>query len=252
MKKMVVILFVFANTLLFSQEANRFSVEFGAGYNSFAMNDLNEYYIETFAIPLKTLDEKIERGTNYNLQIKYQPRALFDFGLYGNYQFGKAIEHPVYTETDNAGNEIKHTGNFILKTDALSCGLSSCLYLSSLLKLHEKRGKFLNRLHVAAELNAGIGFSRSLLLSGFPTLGYEAYMYMFTSKDFQGQFSLKIAYTYLQNPLVSALGFKLGYQYLKTRNLKDINGEEWLVLGLYPIDLDFSGVNASLFLTVGK
>ncbi|NBV09763.1 MAG: hypothetical protein EBS09_11770 [Flavobacteriia bacterium] len=236
-----------------AQHQGKFSFEFGGGKNTFSMARLNQYYVNSFAIKNKMLEEGISSGDHFFIGLKYRPNTLFDFGLYGNYQFGKTSGKPEFIITDDFGQAIgTRELDFILKTEAIGFGISSCWYISHFLKFHEKESKFLNRFHMGVELNAGIGFSKAIVDLRDPELAYASSYEYFTSSDFQGQVSLKFEYDYLKSPIISSIGIKGGYQYFKTKTLKSRQGNDWIVLGEYPINLDFSGFFGTLFMSIGK
>ena len=249
--KSLTLLFLFPFIGL-AQNQGKLSYEFGGGKNTLAMTGLNQYYVDSFAVKNKILKNGISSGNQFFMGLKYRPNTLFDFGLYGNYQFGKTTGHPEFIITDDFGQVIgTRELEFILKTEAIGLGISNCWYISHFLKFQEKENKILNRFHIVLELNAGIGFSRASLDFRDPELiGGSTYNY-FMSRDFQGQANLKFEYDYLKSPVISSIGLKFGYQYFNTHTLKDRNGENWVVQNTL-INLNFSGVFGMVYLGVGK
>lgn len=250
----ILTLLVFFPLVCFAQKQNKLSFELGIGKNNFSMHDLNQFYVDSFAVKNEMLDKGISIGNQFFLGIKYRPKnSLFDIGFYGNYQNGKTAGRPKQIITDDLGNQIGMKEiDFILKTEAIGLGISNCWYISHLLKFQEKENKILNRFHIGLELNAGIGFSRaSLDFRDTELVGGSTYNY-FISRDFQSQVGLKFEYDYLKSPIISSIGLKVGYQYFNTQTLKDRNGENWFVQGNTPINLNFSGVFGLLYLVIGK
>lgn len=236
-----------------TQIQDKLSFEFGGGKNIFSMASLNQYYVDSFAVKNQILDNGISSGNQFFMGLKYRPNTLFDIGVYGNYQFGKTTGKPKQIVTDDFGNQIgTRELDFILKTEAIGFGISSCWYISHFLKFQEKESPFLNRFHLGIDLSAGIGFSKAIVDLRDPEYTYASSYDYFTSKDFQGQVSLKLEYDYLKSPVISSIGIKGGYQYFRTKTLNDRQGNEWNVLGEYPINLDFSGFFGSIFMTIGK
>ncbi len=253
MKSIFFITFALLCSFSFSQNKNKLSFEFGYGINSFSMRDINQYYIDSFALRFDLLENKIKKGYNGFASIKFQPGNIFDIGIYGNYQFAQTIGNPTYIETDNSGQLIAtHKGEFVLKTEAIGIGLTNSWYISHLLNFQEKKSVFLQRFRIATEVNAGIGFSKVTSDIQYPTLQQGTFYDFFTSTDFQGQIALKFEYDYLLNPIVGTVGFKMGYQYFKTKTVKDRYNQEWVVLSQYPINLDFSSFFGSIYLSIGK
>jgi len=236
-----------------AQNQDKLSFEIGGGKNIFAMASLNQYYVDSFALKNQMLDKGISSGNQFFIELKYRPNSLFDIGLYGNYQFGKTTGKPEQIITDDFGNQIgTRELDFILKTESIGFGISSCWYISHFLKFHEKESAFLNCFHMGVELNAGIGFSKAIIDLRDPEYTYASTYDYFTSRDFQGQVNLKFEYDYIKSPVISSIGIKGGYQYFKTKTLNDRQDNEWIVLGEYPINLDFSGFFGSIYLTIGK
>jgi hypothetical protein len=253
MRSFILILsFVIVANGTFAQK-NKLSFELGYGINSYSMKNINQYFIDSLATKFDLLENHIKRGFNGFLSLKYQPTNLFDVGLYGNYQFGTTLGHPKFDETDMLGQIIAtHEGKYTLKTEAIGFGVTTSWYISHLLKFEEKESKFLQRFRIATELNAGLGFSKITSDIQYPTYKLGDFYEYFTSSDFQGQIALKFEYDYTLKPIVGTIGFKIGYQYFKTKTVKDRYGEKWIVLDNYPINLDFSSLFGAVYLSFGK
>lgn len=253
MKTPILILVLFISSVSFSQNRNKLSVDFGYGVNSFSMKNINQFYIDSFATKFNQLENHIKKGYNGFTSLKYQPVNLFDIGLYGNYQFGETIGYPKVDETDGLGQIIAtHEGKYILKTEAIGIGITNSWYISQLLNFQEKESKFLQRFRIATELNAGVGFSKVTADIQYPTYKLGTFYDYFTSTDFQGQVALKFEYDYTLKPIIGTIGFKIGYQYFKTKTVKDRYNEDWNVLNKYPINLDFSSLFGAVYLSFGK
>lgn len=253
MKKLLVIVVVITISTNINAQKNKLSFDFGYGINSFSMKNLNQFYIDSFAGNLNLLETPIKKGFNGFTSIKYQPTELFDVGFYGNYQFGETKNNLVTNITDFTGQIIEtHNGTFQLKTEAIGVGITNSWYISHLLKFQEKESQFLQRFRIATELNLGVGFSRVTSDIQYPTYKQATFYEFFTSTDFQGQIALKFEYDYIKKPLVSTIGFKIGYQFFKTKTVIDRYNAEWIVLDKYPINLGFSGLFGSIYLGFGK
>ncbi len=253
MKSFIIIIsFLIAANVTFAQK-NKLSFELGYGVYSYSMKNLNQYYIDSFATKFDLLENHIKSKYNGFASIKFQPNNLFDIGIYGNYQFGETIGYPKANEYDNFGQLITtHEGKFVLKTEALGIGLTNSWYISQILKFQEKENKFLQRFRIATELNGGGGFSKVTSDIQYPTNKQATFYEFFTSMDFQGQIALKFEYDYTTKQIISTIGIKIGYQYFKTKTVKDRYNEEWIVLDEYPINLDFSGLFGAVYLSFGK
>lgn len=233
---------------------NRLSFEFGYCVNSYSMGKLNEFYIDSFAIKphINLLQDYIKSGQQFRLGIYYKPIGLFDFGLYGFYQYGNTKSRPLLTETDEFGWTIQeHRGSFELRTEAISVGINTTWYVSHLLKFQDKENT-LKRFHFGIEINGGVGFSKAIADIRYETFPIASTYDFFNSRDFQGQVGLKAEYDFTKFPLFTTLGIRFGYQYFRTKTVKDRLGRDWEVLGQYPINLDFSGFYFGTYLKLGR
>jgi hypothetical protein len=255
MKNIILItLLLLYGTIKAQDNRQALSVEFAYGINSYAMSKLNEFYIDSFALKpqFNVLQEYIKSGQQFRLGINYKPVGLFDFGLYGSYQYGNSKSRPLFTETDEFGWPIKeHRGSFELRTEAISVGITTTWYVSHLLKFQERENT-LNRFHFGIELNGGVGFAKAFYDIRFETLPVSKDYDFFNSRDFQGQLGLKAEYDFTKSPVFTTLGISFGFQYFKTKTVKDRVGEDWVVLGQYPINLDFSGFYFGTYLKLGR
>lgn len=253
MKKSTIILILFP-FLSFAQSKHKLTFEIESGIHSYSMNKLNSLYIDSFAIPNKSLNSTLKMGNSFNLAIKYKPINLFDIGLYGKYQYGKTKGNPELNFFDDIEQKIiTHKGEYTLLANAISIGITNSWYISHLLKFQEKESKFLNRFHVATELNLGIGFSKVTSDIRYPTYKVVDFYSYHTSTDFQGHLAVKLEYDYVVKPIISSIGLKFGYQYFRTQSVQDKYSDKWLVLTEQEtINLDFSGFFSSIYFSFGK
>ncbi len=254
--KYILIVLTISMSFALKAQNNRqaLSVEFGYGINSYSMGKLNEFYIDSFAIKpqINWLQDYIKSGQQFRFSINYKPIGLFDFGLHGSFQYGNSTSRPLFIETDDFGWPIQeHRGSFELRTEAISVGINTALYVSHLLKFHNKDNT-LNRFHFGIELNGGIGFSKVVADMRYETLPIGSFYEYFSSRHFQGQVGIKAEYDFTKSPLFTTLGIVFGYQYFRTKTVKDRLGKDWEVLGQYPINLDFSGFYFGTYLKLGR
>lgn len=236
-----------------AQTENKLSFDFGAGLNSFRMKDFNQYYIDSLAFKYNLLEAGIGSGQQYSLSLKYQPIGFFDIGLYGNYQFGKTSGQPEIILTDQFGVPTgSYKTDFRVKVESISFGISTTWYVSHILKFHEKESDFIKRFHFGVVLNGGAGFSKAVLDFRDPEFPqFSTYNY-YSSTDFQGQIGLRAEYDITRSPVITSIGIRGGYQFQRTKTLKDRQGKDWVVLDEYPINLDFSGFFGTVYLKIGK
>lgn len=247
-------LFVYISNLAKAQN-NKLSFEFSCGQHFFSMENYNRYYIDAAGIENWGFKDGMKKGIGFYTAIKYKPTKLFDIGLSGNYQSGKTIGSPEMKIFNIMGEVIEtHYGDFQYKSETIGVGLVNSWYVDHILKFEEKRFRFINRCHLAIELYGGMGFSKMTSDLKYPTYPIAPGNFkIFTSdRDFQSQIALKLEFDYLKSPIIGSIGLKGGYQYFRTKTLKDRLGKEWIVTGNHPINLDFSGFFGAVFLTVGK
>lgn len=246
--------------LLFSQISytqsyqDKLFVEFGYSYNTYKMENINRYYIDSFAMKsnINLLQDFIKSGQQYYLNIGYKSFKLFDFSFYGSYQYSQLISKPMFWKTDEFGKQIKKIkGSYIFKVEAIGVGIGSTFYFNQLLGFQNQES-IINRLHLGLEVKGGIGFSKVIADLQIKELPVQSKYKYFKSQDFQGQIGLKIEYDLTKNPIFTTIGLRAGYQYFKTKTVMDRLGKKWVVLDKYPINLNFSGCYMGIYLKFSK
>lgn len=257
MGKILIGLFWLTTTSIFAQSSTsgRLSFEFGFNQNQFKMLDLNQFYVDEFASQVnpKLLDEGITSGQSLRLGLQYRPVGIFDVGLYTLYQSGETSSNPQFTQRDEFGMIIaRPIGQFSIRTEAISFGLISNIFISHFLNFSEKKRRFLNSSHVSIELQGGWGYSRIVADLQRPDQPIFSTYDFFSSQAFQGTTGLKYSYDITRNNLISSIGFRFGYQFFKTGTVEDRLGDEWVIQGENPISLDFSGLYYGVIVGLGK
>lgn len=255
-KKIVIILVLLLPAMSFSQDSfkKKLSFDFGYNFHAYEMTDLNRDYVDAFASQTNPpiLEEGISSGESFQLGLQYRPMGLFDIGLMGTYQYGERGSNRDNIFTDASGNTIRQDLDFSLRTEALSLGVASSFYISHVLGFHDNSHSFLNHLNISLELQAGMGFSKVKIDSQSSSNPLVSSAQNFTSQDFQGTVGIKSRYEITGSDLLYNIGFRIGYQYLKTGNVENRIGNEWVVLDGDPITLDFSGLYYGVFVGIGK
>ena len=241
----------------FAQSKNKLSFDFGYGVNYVQMKTINQFYIDSLASKFKLLNTKIEKAKQFYVNLKYQPVQLFDVGVYGGYYMADAYGEGEFTEVDLITDEFiaVHEGDFVLRTSLISVGFSNSWYISKLFNFEQKESYFLKRFRIATEFNFGIGYSKTITDFKYPTFKQSFPYDIFTSQDFDFQIALKFEYDIIQTPLISTIGFKIGYKQLKTKPLKNKYNDDWIAHWLTvdkEISLDFSGYFGSIYLSIGR
>jgi len=252
MKLISIALILSLSSFLFGQESKIFSFDFGYGVNEYNMSKLNDFYIDSFAGTPENdlLREYVEKGNNFKLGVNYRLIDCLDVGLYGNYQFSSLKSRPWKKYTENNGKVSYSKGEYELRTEAISVGISSTFYFSELLNFTETS---YNRVHLGLELNGGVSFAKvSAIHTVYTFKTYDLSEEYFSKEIFQGQLGLKIEYDFTQTPIFTTLGLRAGYQFLKSGTARDAADQEWLINDKYPINLDFSGFYFGVYLKLGK
>src|SRR5690554_153481 len=155
-----IILVITFSSLSFGQEVKTFSFDLGYGVNGYNMNSINDFYIDSFAATPENdyLREYVRKGQYFRIGVNYTPISWLDVGFYGGYQFSSLTSAPWkdYYDSD-LGETVYNKGDFELRTEATSVGISSTFYFSELLSFTEMS---FNRVHLGLEMNGGVSFSK--------------------------------------------------------------------------------------------
>lgn len=247
MKKLYFFAFLLISPGLgWTQNDHKLSFDFGYAFQDFSLTALNQLYVDDSELRnfySQTVTQPITAGSHFQLGINYSPKPLFDFGIYGSYQFGFSQTEEAFWLINKSRKVTKE-----LSADAIGVGISTSLYVSQLLKFHEKQNAW-NKFHFGLEINGGIGFSHASM-ERFSEDFYVMEGY-YKSHDFQGQMGLKTEYDLSQSPIATALGFRIGYQYYRTKNITESRDVPW-AQNVSRIPLDFSGVYFGMYLKIGR
>jgi hypothetical protein len=254
------LIFYMLSGMIAAQSTQRLSFDFGYGINAYKMEGLNRYFVDSFAVKTGQLEEGIHRGEQFMAALRFQPAGAFDVGVYAMYQFAQTEGSPnfiTFNETGTGFDTIQL--RYRLETQAVTLGLSANLFISNLLKFHEKESYLLKRLHISTEFCGGysLAFAHSHAIFPAYTAFNDEYaarhdVARFDSKAIHGQVALKISYDIIQSPLITSIGFRFGYQIMKTSVMQNRVGEEWILASGYPVQLDFSGLFGGVFISLGR
>lgn len=254
MKKITFLLLLFSTVTFAQIPFQQLSIEPSYSLASYSMKSINEHFIESYAQKFNLLDKTIHSGQQFGLNLNYRVNGLFNVGVYGMYQFGKSNGKNIMTYTDDFGNPTQtvECNCYELKTESLGTGISSTWYISYLLGFQDKDSSFLSKTHLGIDFNVGMAFSKAIIDTRFQNFTDASNYDFFNSQDFQGQIGVRFEYEFAQKPFISSVGIKTGYNYLRTKKLKDRLGQDWIVADEKPIHLDFSGFYFGVFLKIGR
>lgn len=224
------------------------------------MEQLNTYLLDTvyngtqagyFDTPPS---DKITGGSSFGFSLHYQPTKFQNFGFYGNYQFGsitRTIELEVEIDPWTMETEL-WKGTFTYKAQALSLGVSTVTYLDAL--LFDENASFWKRAAWGIDLRGGVGFSnfRDKAVWRGETTGFETLRIDHSATSFQGDASMKFEYRLSNSGLLTDLGLKIGYQFLKTKTVENEIGPYLFSSSEGTTNLDFSGIYVGAYLSLGK
>lgn len=249
---------------VFSQQKNNLSFSIDYSLTSSQMGMVKEYLADTNAFSSYIYDKyqtnTLSKTQGVGFEIGYQPLNFQDFTLGMNYLFCGIKRVPLFKMEDPLDpSQINiYKGEYRLTLNAFNFLLGSKTYLNSLFHFEEKSSKLLQHLILASEYKIGFGFSKFSLEE---TYKYPEQVYLaqsFFSSDLNGQFNLVVGYKLNEGKIVSSINLKVGYQYYKTKVVRD-HSENTFYYYYYntsatskPINLDFSGLNFGLQLTLRK
>lgn len=246
----LIILLVGMASFSFSQVKSNLSFTASYNINEFKMSSLNAVVANKLLDNFS--DKKIKAGQSWQVGLSYQFTKMWDFGIYGGYQFSTQASNPTYYKLNEYSLPIEECfGRQELRVEALSVGIHSTIYLSRLFQ-NDQTNSFFKRLHWGPELSLGMGFSKFTNDVQPPEHVLETRMYSsYSGNSVQSQLGLNIEYNFLQSSVFASLGIRGGYQFFKTNALTDQMGNEWRIQD-EKVKLDFSGFYIGIYLKMSK
>ncbi|MBW7867095.1 MAG: hypothetical protein H3C31_02085 [Brumimicrobium sp.] len=234
------------------QVTNKFFFDFNYSMNTYMMGDVNTFYIDSFAgIPENDFyREKLKRGNNFNIGINYSPIRYLSIGVFGGYQYASLKSYKWHEYLDSElGKTIYTKRQFELKPEAWALGIAGTFYFSEL--IFSK--KVVQRTHFGIESKGSINSTKitssNVLFTFYTSDNSKIYYHKYNLGVCLG---ILTEYDITQSPIITTIGLRMGYQWLKTGVMKDAANQEWLVNDKYPINLDFSGLYYGVYLKIGK
>ena len=262
MKKIVYFLLLMPN-MFFAQDKGALSFEFDYNSHDYALNELNEYLIDPnyfgSVFYSSTPTDQIDKGQSFNFSTSYQPLKFAEFGVYGSYQFAKVNRKPRYLEdldpVWNPGeNVITHEGDYTMQVSSYGIGIITTFFINQILNFEQKNSEFVKRTLIGVELRGGAGFATVNETTGFASVPFEFGVSRFKSNGFSGRVALKVGYNFLKKPIISSVGFKIGYQFYETSALKNSIDQDFPIFNetTSSVSLDLSGLFVGAFIKLGK
>lgn len=265
--KILLYLFILLPAIVFSQKNGDLSFNFEYNNHQIAMERMNSFLLDTnYFSPIVfngNPEGTLEQGNSFGFSLSYQLTTVFDVGLYAKYQNAN-LHRTAYYFQDldpwNPGqNILTHEGDFKFTTESYCFGVTSSVFLNSVMKLNQKDNKFLKNLLLVFNLKGGMGFANASGIYIYPTLPVITHGLIghgYTAESFQGEISLRLGYKILsKKSLFTSLGINIGYQYFRTPDVKNAVGQNigYIFSDInYSADLDYSGFFSGVYLTIGK
>ena len=249
---------------VFSQQKNNLSFSLDYSLTSSKMGMVKEYLADTNAFSSYMYDtyptNTLPKTQGVGFEIGYQPFKFQDFTLGMDYLFS-GIKRQLLSKIEDPMDPsqiITYKGEYRLSLSAFNFLIGSKTYFNSLFHFEENSSKLLQHLILASEYKIGFGFSK-LFHEEFYKYPEQIYFgETFFSSDLNGQFNFVVGYKLNQGKIISSINLKIGYQYYKTKVVRD-HSENTFSFNYYnttstlrPINLDFSGFNFGLQLTLCK
>jgi hypothetical protein len=198
---------------------------------------------------------EINSGNNFGLSLLYRPLKFQTIGIYGGYQVGKlnrvaqfeTIIDPFTAEKETINGQLTYTASSILTGIATETTIDELIFNNS--------DRFWKKASLIIAMQGGLGYSifRDKSVWSGDTSIIQIQNYNYNSIDFHGKISINFEYELSKNPLLTSLGVRCGYQFLKTKNIKNDAGETIInTNGQVKMNLDFSGAFLGVYLNIGK
>lgn len=225
---------------------SKLDFSYSFGYQHVRMQDINKYYLDSFAIPAGLFTKNVHHTFYRNLQFNYQFNRFFGLGFMMKSDLA-SLSHtsPGYL-TDEVGN-ILDTFQFdnALIFRNRTIGLQANFDVTHLLESKGKIRPDTWRLNLIS--GASVNFMNVILHSSSPFYQHD---YEYYAPRIGGFAQVKVSYPIIRFKTSHVrLGFNLGYQYAKSTVLMS-SMSNWIVMGEHPMTADFSGFNAGIGLTL--
>ena len=221
---------------------------YSTGYQHVRMENMNRYYLDTFAKPNDIFTKNVHHTLSRNFQFCYHFSHYFGIGMMAKTDlFQMDHSSPTYV-MDQVGTI---TDTFSTKSQLnfrkASIGLFGAFDLGEFVQTKTKQAYF-KKWKANVLGGASIDLYNIELGSTSP---YFSHNYLYFAPCIGGFAQLKINYPIFSWKFAEMrLGLNLGYQFSKTKTLRTDQSGDWIVYGKYPINADFSGINLGLGLSI--
>lgn len=251
--KVLIIVTCFICLSSFSQSEERLSIEFAGAQNDYAMDKVNSMLTSnvvnspTFYPPGTTINT-IRTGYSFQLTAAYHVLHFVSIGVFGAYQEAHIHQNPFITYDFSNGETQIIEAQHRFQVSNYNYGISSELLINKLFHFDTFESLLLQRIEIGIPLKFGFSqfTSTSVLYDKFN--GYTGTT-INKATNYMGKTGLKLGFNFLKEPIFSSIGFELGYQFNKSRVLKDFVGNELEdFFDGTKINADFSGAYFGFYL----
>jgi hypothetical protein len=258
--------FAFSSALI-AQEKGDFHFEFGVNAIKYNMSEpqnyddldtLYDYYDDVNKVNKKF--NNMNQGISYDVGIFYQPLRWMDFGLTTSYQSSKLLRNILalnYANPSPDGTYPEINGSIENKITAYSAGVGLQLYVNKLFYFEKKNSPLLRKIAVSIGFKAMYGLSEFTEKSGLHNStnpNWEIQNIRYSGTNFLYRTELKLGYHLFHKSLFSDVGLKIGYQYGKTKPLKNFAGYKLSINNntTSNVTLNFSSIYYGIYFIIGR
>lgn len=254
MRKIFFILLLIFQNLVFSQNQYpklSYTISYKTQY--VAMKNYNNY-LDNISSDLVKIDQRLKRVNKYDVNFHIEPSKWYNLGLFFEHSMGQLSFNPFFKILNPDLSVSLIEGSSKNKVISSSFGLSSSLFLNSLVKTDRT---FIKNLNYGINLKIGYGFVKFLSETYSPIpIKYSVNSFIRVGNGLQLNSGVFVEYSLAKNLFEIVLGFTFGYQYYKTSDLRGPEGIKWGDPEYYTtpglINLDFSGVYLGVYLKIRK
>lgn len=263
MKYFVLTLLLFP-FLLFSQKKGTFMIEAQANYTENRYSEINDLINNRNFVGSEHYDSAcLKNGMSYGLNVSYVVLPLLNISFYGEFQ-NNSIAQKMYNEfEDFLGNKQIDIIQSNYNIQSYNLGISTDFILNNFSFWKSK--SWLSR--IDSKISVQLGYGKSFFIINSRTMdseysiennieiddgGRELFNAVYASDGFQFIASLKFGYILSKNHYFSSIGIKIGYQYFTTSSLRIGKKNTPTYFNDLNTRLDFSGLNAGIYLTFGR
>lgn len=230
-------------------------VSFDMGYNNqfVKMKTFNQYFIDSNFIKFSGIDETFKQLHNFNLAFRVRPKSIYDIGLLIGFQDGFIVDKPTLKGLDDNLNLFFTEGYSKLSVQSLNIGLVNTFYIDRFFEFQSEIN-ILNRIDFGIDLL--IGYSLTSVTNEFHNTTVDPISISLAdwfTNDFYSKIGISVEYLLFSETISCTIGFRTGYQFLKTNTMADRLEDEYIKMPyVEPINLDLSGLFYGVYLKIGK